>query len=71
MSISSSTKSDSPAAKSHKKPRNRCTFNSLGRKFLWSVNVRLGIRVLKTTGSLRGGGGCGPFFKNRNHLTGG
>ena len=59
----------SPSAKSPKKPRNRCTFNSLGRKFLWSVKVRLGIGVLKTTGSLRGG--VVHFFKNRNQVTGG
>ena len=44
-------KAFSPAAKSHKKPRNRCTFNSLGRKFLWSAKVRVGTGVLRTAGS--------------------
>ena len=55
----------SPAAKSHKKPRNRCTFNSLGRKFLWSAKVRVGTGVLRTTGSP---GGCGPFFQKSSSI---
>ena len=58
----------SPAAKSHKKPRNRCTFNSLGRKFLWSAKVRVGTGVLRTAGSP---GGCGPFFQKSSSIDGG